>query len=102
MDDAKKVELARYLQFLSPVFLLALLVVAHFALRGGLLWTLLWSSLAGVGIGSAGIYLERIRFRTGSAPESRYITHAIKHIALLTISIGLWILAFLLLTGLIQ
>jgi len=102
MDNARKVEYARYFRFLSPVFLLALLVAAHYVLGYQRLWFLLAFSLAGAGLGAAGIYLERIRFRTEAPPESRYVTHAIKHIALLTISIGLAILSILLLTGLIQ
>jgi hypothetical protein len=102
MKPLKKVELARYFRFLSPAFLLALLVVAHYTLGRNRPWPLLAASLAGVVAGAAGIYLERVRFRTESPPESRYITHAIKHIALLTISVGLTILTFLILTGVIR
>jgi len=102
METTKKLEYTRYFRFLSPAILLALLVIAHYTLRHDRHWVLLATALAGVGIGSAGIYMERLRFRNESPPESRYITHAIKHVALLTISIGLSILALLLLTGLVR
>lgn len=102
MKNTQKVELARYWRFLSPAVLLGLLVVAHFTLRHKQHGLLLAASLAAAAAGAVGIYLERRRFRSESSPETRYLTHALKHIALLTISTAMSILTLLILTGVIR
>ena len=92
----------RVFRYAFWMFLIILLILANWALATGSDRLLLLVSVAGTVISTMSIYIERLNFKHGEFDEQQYTTRAIRHIALLTISLGLGVLAIILMSGILN
>lgn len=79
--------------------LIVLLILANWALRAGHHLLLLAVASIGIGLGAMSIYVERVNFRRGDSSEPAYTTRVIRPLALLAVSLGLAVLAIILMLG---
>ncbi|MFZ0611879.1 MAG: hypothetical protein WAM73_06565 [Desulfobacterales bacterium] len=86
-------------RYIFWTMLIVLLILANWALRAGHHLLLLAVALIGIGLGAVSIYVERINFRRGESSEPAYTTRVIRPVALLAVSLGLAVLAIILMLG---
>jgi hypothetical protein len=82
--------------------LIVLLILANWALMSDSPLLLLLVSAVGIVFSAISIYIERLNFKHGDIIEPAYTTRVIKQIALLTISLGLCVMAIILISGILN
>jgi hypothetical protein len=86
-------------RYIFWMVLIVVLILANWALRSGSHFLLLAVASVGVLIGAVSIYVERLNFKRGESFEPAYTTRVIRPLALLAVSLGLTVLALILILG---
>ncbi len=82
--------------------LIILLILANWALMTQSDLLLFLVSAVGILFSAVGIYIERLNFKSGDTDEPTYTTRVIRQVALLAVSLGLAVLALVLVSGLLN
>jgi len=99
MDRLRKFYQTSAYRYVFWILLICLLILANWSLRNGDYLLLLGVASVGVAIGAVSIYVERINFSRGESFEPAYTTRVIRLVALLAVSLGLSVLAIILMLG---
>ena len=99
MDRLRKFYQTSAYRYVFWILLILLIILANWALRNGDHLLLLGVALVGVAFGAVSIYVERINFNRGESFEPAYTTRVIRLVALLAVSLGLTVLAMILILG---
>ena len=99
MDRIRKFYQTSAYRYVFWILLISLLILANWALRKGEHLLLLCVAAVGVALGAVSIYIERINFNRGESFEPAYTTRVIRLVALLAVSLGLTVLAIILMLG---
>jgi hypothetical protein len=99
MDRLRKFYQTSAFRYVFWILLISLLILANWALRSGEHLLLLAVASVGVALGAVSIYVERINFNRGESFEPTYTTRVIRLVALLAVSLGLAVMAIILMLG---
>jgi hypothetical protein len=99
MDRLRKFYQTSAYRYVFWILLISLLILANWALRNGEHVLLLGVASVGVALGAVSIYVERINFNRGESFEPTYTTRVIRLVALLAVSLGLAVMAIILMLG---
>jgi len=102
MDNLRKFYGTAVFRYAFWMILIVLLILANWALISDSALLLLLVSATGIVFSTVCIYIERLNFKHGDIVEPAYTTRVIKQIALLTVSLGLCVLAIILMSGILN
>lgn len=102
MNSLRKIYRTDAFRYAFWIFLVILIILANWALMTGRDLLLLVVSAIGILFSSVSIYIERLNFKHGDYAEPVYTTSVLRQIALLAISLGLAVLALILMSGILN
>ena len=102
MNNLRIFYCTRVFRYVFWMFLIILLILANWALMTDSDLLLLLVSAIGIVTSTLSIYIERLNFKHDEFAEPIYTTRVIRHIALLTVSLGLGVLAIILMSGVLN